>query len=114
MPGGKIVHWKNGGGAVCGAAASAVVSFYPHAVTCPECVIALKVDVLRRRLVAHRQSLLLGGARRRDTSASLGFGGFGPASEATPCPSALEAARGPVGEREYGAALANAAAKKSG
>jgi hypothetical protein len=60
----SVIHWMNGGGADCGAPVGASVSAYPFAVTCPECILALKLDLLRRRLATHRASVALGGLRR--------------------------------------------------
>jgi hypothetical protein len=54
MQGGPVIHWMNGGGADCGAPTGAFVSPYPHAVTCKQCLVAMKLDVLRRRLAVHR------------------------------------------------------------
>ena len=61
---GPAIHWMNAGGAACGAPAGSFLSPYPHAVTCRECVISLKVDLLQRRLDAYRHSVLSGKAPR--------------------------------------------------
>jgi len=63
---GPIIHWMNADRAACGAPPGAFVSPYPHVVTCPECLVALKVDLLERRLAAYRASVLFGLAPRPD------------------------------------------------
>lgn len=52
-----VVHWLNKDGAECGAPAGAFVSPYPHAVSCRECLVAIKLDLLERRLESYRQSV---------------------------------------------------------
>jgi hypothetical protein len=53
--GGLRVHWTNDGTrADCGAPPSERASTYEHLVTCPECLIALRLDTLERRREAHR------------------------------------------------------------
>lgn len=51
-----IIHWVSRSGAGCGAPDGSFVSPYAHTVTCPRCIVALKLDLLERRLEAHRQS----------------------------------------------------------
>ena len=51
-----VIHWMNKEGAECGAPAGSFVSPYPHTVTCRECLVALKIDLLERRLELYRQS----------------------------------------------------------
>jgi hypothetical protein len=60
----SVIHWLNRAGADCGAPVGAIVSAYAYAVTCPDCILALKLDLLRRRLATHRASVALGGLRR--------------------------------------------------
>ncbi len=66
VSGRTIIHWMNAGGAACGAPQGAFVSPYPHAVNCEQCVISLKIDVLHRRLAAHRASVQFGLGPRVD------------------------------------------------
>jgi hypothetical protein len=65
VPGRPVVHWMNADAAACGAPPGSFLSPYPHAVTCRECVVSLKVDVLERRLAAFRHSVLSGQASRQ-------------------------------------------------
>jgi hypothetical protein len=66
VPGGALlIHWSTEGGrADCGAPESARIASYQFLVTCPESLIAVRIDTLERRLRAHRAALAL--ARARD------------------------------------------------
>jgi hypothetical protein len=68
VQGGETIHWLHGNGAACGAPAGASVCPYPDTVTCRECVIVLKMDVLKRRLEAHRFATAVGRVPRQKRS----------------------------------------------
>jgi hypothetical protein len=63
VKGANPIHWLNGKGPACGAPVEANACPYQLAVTCRECIVILKVDVLKRRLEAHRFSVALGRVR---------------------------------------------------
>jgi hypothetical protein len=65
MPERKAIHWTKGETAVCGAPAGMTVSPFPRFVTCRRCIVALKLQLLERRLAEHRLSVAFQGTRRR-------------------------------------------------
>ncbi len=67
---GPIIHWQNGTDAVCGAPAGSHTTEYQHVVTCRTCLAEIQIDILRRRLQAHRASVALGGLVRSKVAES--------------------------------------------
>jgi hypothetical protein len=59
------VHWFTKKGALCGAPQGAQWSFSAKAVTCRECLIAMRLQVLERRLELYRRSIALSRANPR-------------------------------------------------
>ncbi len=59
------VHWFTKNGALCGAPQGAQWSFSAKAVTCRECLIAMRLEVLERRLELYRRSVALSRANPR-------------------------------------------------
>lgn len=53
------VHWFTETGAPCGATDAGPWTFAQTAVTCPECLLAMKVATLERRLELYRRSMAL-------------------------------------------------------
>lgn len=59
------VHRFTKSGALCGAPQGARWSFSAEAVTCRECLIAMRLEVLERRLELYRRSVALARAKPR-------------------------------------------------
>lgn len=59
------IHWFTKNGALCGAPQGGQWSFSARAVTCRECLIAMRLEVLERRLELYRRSVALARANPR-------------------------------------------------